>query len=104
MSELDNLIKRLGGHALCSPKYNGQEIVSIACRVEFEPFGKATEAWSFVWALTIHIIPYHWHSTTGWRKGVVNSPMRFQADTLDRSIKMAHEFLDWWLEATDEME
>ena len=91
MTTLDELKQLLG---VCpNPGTDHKEFIRLSCKVEFEPHGRASETWEWAWYLVLPQIPHHWKSTTGWRRGTTDQPMRFKGRTAQEVTNKAAAFL-----------
>lgn len=85
---MDNLKKMLGK----LPGPEPRDILKLYLRSEFEPHGRASETFEFVWRLELGTIPFHWLSTTGWQKGNTDKPMSFEGRSATEVIAKAKAF------------
>jgi hypothetical protein len=76
-----------------NPMTDGVDAYTITKHMDFEPNGKASETWEYVWFLTFPWCRYYWRSTTGWRLGTSQNPIKFQAASLQLVIRRATMFL-----------
>lgn len=96
LDALSDLVSRL-------PKaYNAlrQDLLTIRVGNDFEPHGRATEDWEIVWTITLHCIPAHWRSITGWRQCTgwgADQAMKFRGETLADVVGKATAFVDWYM-------
>ena len=79
-----------------------QDLMTIRVGNDFEPHGLASEDWEITRTLTLHTVPFHWLSTTGWQQGTTDKGMRFYGRTLDESVDKATKFLAWWARAEED--
>ena len=77
-------------------EHYANSVVSLCLRYDFEPHGRASETWEDVWFLTLHTIPHHWMSTTGWRLGTTPDGICFSGRTEEEVRAMAIGFVEWW--------
>jgi len=85
--------------SILSPRFHNETIVDIKLCCEFEPHGRASETWEWIWHLDLKHQSPHWKSTDGYRKCTGNGvKQRFSGKTLDEVVKEANHFLasvDW---------
>ena len=86
---IDELVRLLG----LSNQTSTKKHIEIVCGCAFEPHGRASETWEIYWTLTLPHIPYHWRSTTGWRKGENDRAMWFQDRTFSSVVDQTIRFL-----------
>jgi len=91
---MEALIELLGIQP--TPVTDRHDVFKLTCKCEFEPFGKASEDWEFIWILELPTIPFYWHSINGWKLGGLNSGMRFTGHTPEHCLQQAYPFAEWY--------
>jgi hypothetical protein len=81
------------------PYNDSKNLIKVRCFSEFEPHGRASETWDFVWEMEFPEIHHHWMSTTGYRPGNKNLSMVFRGKTFEEVYRRAKHFLEWYNES-----
>lgn len=87
------LARALGFGTIAGPVTHGKEVFRLSASVEFEPFGRATEAWDVVWTLTLPLVRRHTRMTDGWHVSPHPDPMTFRGRDDGDCIVKALQFL-----------
>jgi len=88
MKELEQLVKMSFG-----PDTQGKNFIVIRCYCDFEGHGRASETWEEHWELKLPQVPHHYKSTSGWKKGNTDLPIRFHGRTFSEVVSRAKDFL-----------
>lgn len=90
---LQTLVYKAGGKL--GPSTHKHCFVELFCHCDFEPHGRASETWEYVWALHFPQIPRMWKSTKGWIKCVTHPyGMQFQGRTPEDVLTKAEKFFE----------
>lgn len=81
---------------ICGPGTHRKDFLRVRCYCEFEGHGAASENFEECWEIELPLIPYHWYSLTGWRKGTSPRGMWFRRHSFEDCKRAALEFLGWW--------
>ncbi len=53
-----------------SPLYTDKKIIDIQCRIEYEPFGYASDTWEEMWELKLPYVQSYWKGTKGYNSRI----------------------------------
>jgi hypothetical protein len=85
---MDDLLKNFGW-----PGMKPDDVILLYARSEFEPHGRASETFEWIWYLELPTTPHYWKSTVGWVKGK-GSHMKFKGRTAKEVVGRAKQFFE----------
>jgi len=89
----DELRRMAGGINIPGPERMGKTFVELFCHCDFEPFGRASEMWEYVWTLHFPEAPRMWKSTKGWVQSHTHPyGMQFRGRSVEDVMKQAEDF------------
>lgn len=93
--KINQLLQLIQPNTYRTPTYHNQDLLNITCRIEFEPFGRASETWEVVWEVSLPQHQGYWESTKGWkaRNDGVSTTIRGRSleGVLDKTINYLEE-------------
>ena len=91
---MEKIRKLLRSYYNYSPQFDHQDVIKLTYSCEFEPHGRASEAWEGIWKLVLPTVPYYWQRITReWTQGATDSPMMFRGRTYEEVVNKARSFL-----------
>lgn len=79
------------------PKFHNNDILVIKLRVEFEPFGKASEDWDLVWTAELPRTQGYWKNIRNERIEMAKGlKQRFRSKTLHGLLNDIKEFMNFY--------